>query len=430
MPLFKGKSKKTFGKNVATEMDAGKPQKQALAIAYAMKKKARKAYGGEMGGESDKWGSEAVRDKKMMAEGGPVDPIPDSRLQSKAHQCEMCGHVASNEEHESDRHDSAGEPMMAEGGEPSIAKESKNMHGGFTEDMGPTGPTGYKNRNKSSDMSGGQRRGPEGYPRYQESAQNEKGVHTPVSGVTQFSGGKGTSRAGKYTKETYAGKPLFSGKDHPAKKEHERVLSEMRSDKQDRRNLAEGGSVGPITEHNMDNYQSPSTRMHQTHDGDVDPQDNMTVMHQGNDVRDNARAMEEDERKLNQHGTYEEGRQGHESHYAEGGQITDNYADSEDGDGLDMVGQIMAQKQQEYSKGGQVANDTDRAKDATDPRDDMGSGRYDDLVNRADDMEDADYMGANSGDGRSDEREDYDRKDMVSKIMASRKKKDRLPNPR
>lgn len=49
MPLFKGKSKKAFGENVATEMDSGKPQNQALAIAYNMKKKSRKmAEGGMM----------------------------------------------------------------------------------------------------------------------------------------------------------------------------------------------------------------------------------------------------------------------------------------------------------------------------------------------------------------------------------------------
>jgi len=43
MPLFKGKSKAKFSHNVKEEMDAGKPQKQALAIAYKMK---RKAHGG------------------------------------------------------------------------------------------------------------------------------------------------------------------------------------------------------------------------------------------------------------------------------------------------------------------------------------------------------------------------------------------------
>jgi len=35
MPLIKSTSPKAFGKNVATEMAAGKPQKQAVAIAYS-----------------------------------------------------------------------------------------------------------------------------------------------------------------------------------------------------------------------------------------------------------------------------------------------------------------------------------------------------------------------------------------------------------
>lgn len=58
MPLMQGKSKKSFSKNVETEMDEGKPQKQSLAIAYAVMKKNK---------------------RKKMAEGGPIKnpPAPD-----------------------------------------------------------------------------------------------------------------------------------------------------------------------------------------------------------------------------------------------------------------------------------------------------------------------------------------------------------------
>lgn len=40
MPLIKGKSQKAFSQNVRTEMEHGKPQKQAVAIAYSVQRKA------------------------------------------------------------------------------------------------------------------------------------------------------------------------------------------------------------------------------------------------------------------------------------------------------------------------------------------------------------------------------------------------------
>lgn len=45
MPLVKGakaKTKKGFSENIKREMNAGKPQKQAVAIAYSVARKAKK----------------------------------------------------------------------------------------------------------------------------------------------------------------------------------------------------------------------------------------------------------------------------------------------------------------------------------------------------------------------------------------------------
>lgn len=41
MPLKKSSSKKAFSSNVKAEIEAGKPQKQAVAIAYSVKRKAK-----------------------------------------------------------------------------------------------------------------------------------------------------------------------------------------------------------------------------------------------------------------------------------------------------------------------------------------------------------------------------------------------------
>ena len=48
MPLWKSAKKEAVGKNIATEVAAGKPQKQAVAIALSVQREARKKKIGDL----------------------------------------------------------------------------------------------------------------------------------------------------------------------------------------------------------------------------------------------------------------------------------------------------------------------------------------------------------------------------------------------
>jgi hypothetical protein len=52
MPLIKSTSKKAFGENISKEIHAGKPQKQAVAIAYSVKREAAQKH--KHGGKAKK----------------------------------------------------------------------------------------------------------------------------------------------------------------------------------------------------------------------------------------------------------------------------------------------------------------------------------------------------------------------------------------
>ena len=71
MPLIHGKSKKAFSENVATEMEHGKPQKQALAIAYDVMRKA--GHKMAKGGMCEKCG-----DQCKYSDGGAVAKLTPS----------------------------------------------------------------------------------------------------------------------------------------------------------------------------------------------------------------------------------------------------------------------------------------------------------------------------------------------------------------
>ena len=62
--LIKSSKKEAVGKNIATEMKAGKPQKQAIAIALSTQRQARKAKLGALLEKHMKSGEEKGEVKK------------------------------------------------------------------------------------------------------------------------------------------------------------------------------------------------------------------------------------------------------------------------------------------------------------------------------------------------------------------------------
>jgi len=113
MPLLKSKSEKAFKKNIATEVKAGKPVKQAVAIAYSTKRAAPKKMAD--GGVASLGG---MTSSTPSTPNVPVQPTVDSRNPS------MGGYGGQN--------GGGGMGGKALGG------------GNFAADGGPIGPLGYK----------------------------------------------------------------------------------------------------------------------------------------------------------------------------------------------------------------------------------------------------------------------------------------------
>jgi len=83
MPLIKSKSDKAFSKNISTEMKAGKPQKQAVAIAYATKRAAMKDGGGLYENIHKKQARiEAGSGERMRKAGSKGAPTKEAFIQS------------------------------------------------------------------------------------------------------------------------------------------------------------------------------------------------------------------------------------------------------------------------------------------------------------------------------------------------------------
>lgn len=81
MPLIKGKSDKAFKKNIKTEYEEGKPLKQSLAIAYAMKRKAKKMAGGGPVLPGAQSAQDSLRKAFKFAKGGDVKGVHTSDME-------------------------------------------------------------------------------------------------------------------------------------------------------------------------------------------------------------------------------------------------------------------------------------------------------------------------------------------------------------
>jgi hypothetical protein len=109
-------------------------------------------------------------------------------------------------------------------------------------------------------------------------------------------------------------------------------------------------------------------------------------------------------------------------------QMGDEDEGAGDMDSIDpMVMRITMGRAKGYSKGGKVANE-ESGESTDEPTMAKADGNeFDDLALR-DDLEFKD-TGANSGDELDDAQENHDRNDIISRIVKSRAKRDRMPSP-
>lgn len=132
MPLKQGKSPASFKQNIKAEMHAGKPQKQALAIAYSIRRRAqakKMARGGEVperevipdGGfgsitiiknQDDK--NEKLHPHAQLAHGGMVEEENDEAPEMQDHDHPMA-HPEEETEHVDPMHEDMGRNMASGG---------------------------------------------------------------------------------------------------------------------------------------------------------------------------------------------------------------------------------------------------------------------------------------------------------------------------
>jgi hypothetical protein len=129
MPLIKSPSKKAVSKNIAVEMDAGKPQKQSIAIALDIQRRAKRkklANGGELPSIHSKDEKEMEMMKDMPSRHDEIEAthehmtdIDEARDERDLAMMAMGG-IAERIRHK--------EKMMAKGGEVDLQDSNGDEH--------------------------------------------------------------------------------------------------------------------------------------------------------------------------------------------------------------------------------------------------------------------------------------------------------------
>lgn len=145
MPLAMGKSPKAFSKNVKTEMHHGKPQKQALAIAYAVKRRMQhKATGGVVEGPDEMGRSWMKPGHQESQDNQKLEPRRENPQAIKTSDMDSEHLPMSDQEHETPR-TIGGESMIDPGSinpymekhtvDPNLRKEPRIAQANFPPDV-------------------------------------------------------------------------------------------------------------------------------------------------------------------------------------------------------------------------------------------------------------------------------------------------------
>lgn len=409
MPLIKGKSQKTFVKNLKTELNEGKPMKQSLAIAYAMKRK-----GKAKGGEVKKKDKDFEKKHKEHQSRFPSEHAKGVHAESYNHpeSTSQAGETYRSAKYYDPKRKAYGHVMAEHKSKLDELKKIKPKlkglaEGGTVEDAQESMRKAFKYADGGEVMKPKRKSLAESASDFFARAQNEK----PDTKDDKYARVREQNRK---EVEGYSHGGDISPRVTPPKE-----LLDLNSDR----------DIQVLEEYEL--YPTQFNKSHVAH---------------------NSGAMHEDSKRLNQH--YPDMHASTDMHeedmvdrimnkkskdfsslarLAHGGPVDASggdgpYMDDED----DIVNRIMHKASPSFSgldrlsRGGQIAN-----QEHGENNNEMAGfspNEFDDLVLR-DDLESHYGDDDNSGDDLGNEQEDEDRKDIVARIMRSQRKKDRLPNP-